>query len=84
MRATFELKIVAKTLEEAKNLASKKVSEFMQISENDLEKYINLELKVSYPDSKTYEDIERNMSDNKFAITVYGTVKQSVTGAFGF
>jgi soluble cytochrome b562 len=84
MRATFELKIVAKTLEEAKQLASKKVAEFMQISEVDLEKYINLELKVSYPDSKNYDDIETNMANDKFAVTVYGAVKQSVTGAFGF
>lgn len=84
MRATFELKIVAKTLEEAKKVASEKVAAFMQISESDLEKYINLELKVSYQDAKTYEETEKNMSEDKFAITVYGSVKQSVTGAFGF
>lgn len=84
MRTTFELKIVASTLEEAKQLASKKVSVFMQIPETDLEKHINLELKVSFQDSKTYEDIEETMASGKFAVTVYGSVKQSVTGAFGF
>lgn len=84
MRATFELKIVARTLEEAKKLASEKVAAFMQISEGDLEKYINLELKVSYQEAKTYEDMESTMDSEKFAITVYGSVKQSVTGAFGF
>jgi len=84
MRATFELKIVAKTLEEAKQIASEKVSAFMQIPESDLEKYINLELKVSYQEVKTYEDIEDAMSTGKFAVTVYGSVKQSVTGGFGF
>jgi hypothetical protein len=84
MRATFELKIVAKTLEEAKQLASKKVAEFMQISEVDLEKYINLELKVSYEEAKSSDDIEKIMLNDKFIVTVYGSVKQSVTGAFGF
>lgn len=84
MRATFELKIVAKTLEEAKKIASEKVSAFMQIPEPDLEKYINLELKVSYQEAKTYEDVENNMSEGKFAVMVYGSVKQSVTGSFGF
>lgn len=84
MRATFELKIVAKTLEEAKKIASEKVSAFMQIPESDLEKYINLELKVAYQDAKTYEEVQNNMSEGKFAVTVYGSVKQSVTGAFGF
>lgn len=84
MRATFELKIVAKTLEEAKKLASEKVSAFMQIPEGDLEKYISLELKVSYPEAKSYEDINENMANNLFSVTVYGSVKQSVTGSFGF
>lgn len=83
MRATFELKIVAKTLEEAKKLASEKVSAFMQVPESDLEKYINLELKVSYQDAKTYEDVENNMSQGKFAITVYGSIKQSIAVPFG-
>lgn len=84
MRATFELKIVAENIEEAKKIAAQKVSAFMQIPEADLENYVNLELKVSYQDSKLYEEIEEAMAKNKYCVTVYGSVKQSVTGAFGF
>ena len=84
MRTSFELKISAATLEEAKTETIKAVASFLQIEASDVLDNVNLELKVSYPEAKTYAEIAENMDTPMFVVTAYGSVKQSVTRPFGF
>jgi hypothetical protein len=83
MRVSFEIKIVASTIEEAKSLATKEVSRFLDIPESAVEETASLELKVSYPKAETVDEISQNTSRQIFEITVYGSVKQSTVKAFG-
>lgn len=84
MRTSFELKITAKTLEEAKAEAFKAIASFLSIKEDDVLDKVNLEFKVSYPEAKTHVEIAENMDHPNFVVTVYGSVKQSVAKPFGF
>lgn len=83
MRTSFELKIAASNLEEAKSEALTVVASFLQIDKEAVLDNVNLELKVSYPEAKTYADIAANADTPLFVITVYGSVNQSVTRPFG-
>lgn len=84
MRTSFELKISAETLTEAKETALEHVGLFLGISKEEVLDNVNLELKVSYPEAKTFADIASNMDTPLFVVTVYGSVKQSVAKPFGF
>jgi hypothetical protein len=84
MRTSFELKIVASNLKEAKATAVKQISEFLGIDESELEDKVSLELKVSYPKAETVPEIEESVASKVFQIIVFGSVKQSVAKPFGF
>jgi hypothetical protein len=84
MRTGFELKIVAETVTEAKAIALREISRFLEIPEESVEDSVAIELKVSYPKAETISEIETLVEARIFQITAYGSVKQSVTGAFGF
>lgn len=84
MRTSFELKITADDITEAKEEAIKRVAKFLNLPEDGLLDHVNMELKVSYPDAKTLADIAQNMDGATFVVTVFGSVKQSVAKPFGF
>ena len=84
MRTSFELKIAAIDITEAKQEAIKKVAKFLNLPEEDVLDHVNIELKVSYPESKTLIEIGENMDSEYFVVTVFGSVKQSVAKPFGF
>ena len=84
MRTSFELKLVASTLEEAKAAASKQISEFLGINELDLEDRVSMELKVSYPKAETIAEIEETVESKVFQVTAFGSVKQGLSKPFGF
>lgn len=84
MRTTFELKIAAANITEAKELALRDVASFLEIQDDEVLDAVNLELKVSYPESKTLTEVIDNMDSPKLVVMVYGSVKQSVTKPFGF
>lgn len=84
MRTSFELKITADDITEAKEEAIKRVAKFLNLPEDSLLDHVNMELKVSYPDAKTLADIAQNMDGTTFVVTAYGSVKQSVAKPFGF
>lgn len=84
MRTSFELKIVASTLEEAKSTAAKQMSEFLGIAESELEDKVSVELKVSYPKAETVSEIEETVASKVFQVIAFGSVKQSVAKPFGF
>ena len=84
MRTSFELKISAETLAEAKETALEHVGLFLGLPKEEVLDNVNLELKVSYPEAKTFADIASNMDTPLFVVTVYGSVKQSVAKPFGF
>lgn len=83
MRVSFEIKILASTLLEAKSAAKKEVARFLQISEAEVEEAASLELKVAYPKAESMEAIAQAVSTQIFEVTVYGSVKQSTVKAFG-
>lgn len=83
MRASFELRIVASTLAEARLLATKELAKFLEIDESDVAEKVNIELKVSYPKAETVSEIEQSVESSIFQITVFGSLKQSVVKPFG-
>lgn len=84
MRTSFELRVSAETITEAKDAALTKVADFLEIDKSQVLDNVNLELKVSYPEAKTLAEIAESMDSPLFVVTVYGSVKQSVTKPFGF
>lgn len=82
MRTSFELKIIASTLEEAKKTAIEEISAFLGINEDEVLDNVSIELKVSYGEVKTREEISKEMDYLDFVVTVYGSVKQSVVKPF--
>ena len=84
MRTSFEFKISADTITEAREAATRKVAEFLDLTEELVDDSVNLELKVSYPEAKTLADIAQNMDGSTFVVTVYGSVKQGFSKPFGF
>jgi hypothetical protein len=84
MRTGFELKIVAETVTEAKAIALKEISRFLEIPEESVEDNVAIELKVSYPKAETISEIENSVEAKVFQVTAYGTVKQSAARPFGF
>lgn len=84
MRTSFELKITAATLEEAKQTAIEEIGAFLGIDEKQVLDQVSLELKVSYAEAKTRADIAQEMDQMDFVVTVFGSVKQSVAKPFGF
>lgn len=84
MRASFELKILANTLDKAKKTAIAEVGRFLGIPEDEVENRVSLELKVSYPEAETLVEIEQSVETGIFQVIVYGSLKQSVAKPFGF
>lgn len=82
MRTSFELKIAAANITEAKELAVREVGSFLEIVDDEVLDAVNLELKVSYPESKTLTETIDNMDSHKLIVMVYGSVKQSVVKPF--
>lgn len=84
MRTSFELKISADDITEAKQAAADKIAKFLNLPEDEVLDNVNIELKVSYPEAKNFADIASNMDGSTFVVTVFASVKQSVTKPFGF
>lgn len=84
MRTSFELKLVASTLEEAIASASKQISEFLGVPESELEDRVSIELKVSYPKAETVAEIEEAVNLKVFQVVAFGSVKQGLSKPFGF
>lgn len=84
MRTSFELKLVASNIEEAKALAISEVSRFLQIPEDQVDDKVSLELKISYPKAESLTEIESTLMAEVFQVTVFGSVKQGVAKPFGF
>lgn len=84
MRTSFELKLLAHTLDKAKKSAITEVGRFLGIPEDQVEDKVSLELKISYPKAESLVEIEQAVEAQIFQVTVFGSVKQSVTKPFGF
>lgn len=84
MRTSFELKILADTVDKARKTAIAEVSRFLGIPEDQVDDKVSLELKVSYPKAETLVEIEQAVEAGTFQVTVYGSVKQSAAAPFGF
>ena len=82
MRTSFELKILASNLEEAKKLAIQEISVFLGIKEEEVLDQVSIELKVSHAEAKTRYEIQLEMDNVDFVVTVFGSVKQSVVKPF--
>ena len=82
MRTSFELKIIASNLEEAKQTAIEKIATFLRIKQEEVLDQVSIELKVSHAEAKTREDIAEEVEKTDFVVTVFGSVKQSVVKPF--
>lgn len=83
IRASFELKISAETLAEARDIAINKIASFMELSPDEIVDQISLEFKVSYPEAKTYGDIAQNMDSKDLVVVAFGSLKQNIVKHFG-
>lgn len=84
MRTSFELKILASNLVEAKEKATTEICRFLDIPESELEERVSVELKVSYPKAESLAEIEQAVDAQVYQVIAYGSVKQGVTKPFGF
>ena len=82
MRTSFELKIIASNLEEAKQTAIEEIGAFLRIDQEEVLDQVSIELKVSYAEAKTREEIAEEVNKMDFVVTVFGSVKQSVVKPF--
>lgn len=83
MRTSFELKVAAETLEEAKTLAIGKIASFLAIAAEDVLDRVTLEIKVSYPKAETISEVEEAQKANIFIVTAFGSLKQGSVNPFG-
>jgi hypothetical protein len=82
MRTSFELKIIASNLKEAKQLAIEEIAAFLGINQEEVLDQVILELKVSYAEAKTREEIAEEADKLDFVVTIFGSVKQSIVKPF--
>jgi hypothetical protein len=82
MRTSFELKIIAPNLKEAKQLAIEEIAAFLGIDQKEVLDQVSIELKVSYAEAKTREEIAEEVDKMDFVVTIFGSVKQSVVKPF--
>jgi hypothetical protein len=74
MRASFELKLYANSLVEAKVAAEALVAKFLEIDPEQLKTVVDMELKV-----RTYElKDDQPEPDGDFEVIVYGHLKNSI------
>ena len=83
MRTSFELKVAAETLEEAKTLAMGKIALFLEIPIEEVLDQVTLEIKVSYPKAETISEVEEAQKADIFVVTAFGSLKQGVVKPFG-
>jgi hypothetical protein len=83
VRTSFELKVAAETLEEAKTLAIGKIASFLAIAAEDVLDKVTLEIKVSYPKAETISEVEEAQKANIFIVTAFGSLKQASVSPFG-
>lgn len=84
MRTSFELKVVASDIDEAKEKALSEIARFLKIDPTEVEDRVSVELKVSYPKAETVAEIEAAVESQIFQVLAYGSVKQGVAKPFGF
>lgn len=84
MRTSFELKVIASDIDEAKKKALVEIARFLKIETSEVEDRVSIELKVSYPKAETVAEIESAVDAQIFQVLAYGSVKQSVAKPFGF
>jgi hypothetical protein len=84
VRTSFELKVLASDIDEAKDTAITEIARFLKIDASEVEDHVSIELKVSYPKAETIAEIEAAVVSQIFQVLAYGSVKQSVARPFGF
>jgi hypothetical protein len=82
MRTSFELKIIAPNLKEAKQLAIEEIGAFLGIDQEEVLDQVSIEFKVTYAEAKTRKEIAEELDQMDFVVTVFGSVKQSVAKPF--
>ena len=83
IRTSFEFKIAASTYEEALRTAQDYVSTFLALDPSELEDVVDLEFKVSLPKAETAAEIAESMDQKMLVVTVFGSVKRSISKPFG-
>jgi hypothetical protein len=83
MRTSFELKLVASDITEAKQLAAEKLAKFLNLPEDAVFDHVSAEIKITYPEANTISEIEQASENGLFVVTVHASVKQNLTVAFG-
>jgi hypothetical protein len=83
VRTSFELKVVASDIQEAREKATAEISRFLKIDPTEVEDRVSVELKVSYPKAETVAEIEASVDAQIFQVIAYGSVKQGVAKPLG-
>ena len=79
MRASFELKILASNLAEARLDAYRHIAAFVDCSPEEVPEKADVELKIKTLDlSEDSKSPQWSKSTDLYEVTVYGTLKQSV------
>jgi hypothetical protein len=73
MRVHFELKYGADTIDQARDTAYTEIAKFMSVTESAVPALVDVELKVTIPDSEKDSGLATH-----FSVTAYGNVKHSI------
>jgi hypothetical protein len=65
-KISFELELTAKTITDVKQIATKHVASFLEVSEDELDNLVDLEYKV-------------HLGEGTYKVTCYASVKRSIS-----
>lgn len=83
IRTGFDFKVVANTYAEAHEIAKNYMGEFLDIKPGDVEEVVDIEFRVSLPKADSLAEITETMDNKMLVVTIFGSVKRSVSKAFG-
>jgi hypothetical protein len=83
VRTSFDLKIVAETLEEAKSKAISEIARFLEVDPEEVYERVDMELKVSYPKAESVPEIEEAYASKIFQVIAFANLKQGIAKPFG-
>ena len=78
MRASFELKVLASNLMEARLEAYKHIGAFIECDAAEVAEKVDVELKVKTLDTSETSKPHWSETTDLYEVTVYGTLKHSV------
>jgi hypothetical protein len=79
LRTTFEINFTSSNIDEAREIATRKISKFLGISEKDFDNLVSLELKIATIEQVADEKLIQEVEEDLFTVFAYAALKSSIT-----